>query len=106
MRWIVIAITVKKKTILFPCGGLRGARLMIEILTLVNPDLPDRWHYSIICLGIPQRLYRLNPRHPDHLDPDVLSDPDLLINTVPDLCSIALLPSSCCNLLSTSLLSI
>jgi len=32
MRWIVIAITVNKKTILFPCGGLRGARAMIEIL--------------------------------------------------------------------------
>jgi len=32
MRWIVIAITVKKNTILFPCGGLKGARLMIEIL--------------------------------------------------------------------------
>ena len=39
MRWIVIAITVKKNTILFPCGGLRGVRVMDRLL---NAKM-DKW---------------------------------------------------------------
>ena len=32
MRWIAIAITVNKKTILFPCGGLINRRMKMSNL--------------------------------------------------------------------------
>jgi len=54
MRWIVIAITVNKKTILFPCGGLRGARLMIEILQkskIIHAELKNGSYYKYVWLG-------------------------------------------------------
>ena len=35
MKWIAIAITVNKKTILFPCGGLINRRTTMKVAELI-----------------------------------------------------------------------
>ena len=36
MKWIAIAITVSKKTILFPCGGLINRRTKMMVKELIK----------------------------------------------------------------------
>ena len=52
MKWIAIAITVSKKTILFPCGGLINRRTKMKVKELVD-QLNKYNQESIITINCP-----------------------------------------------------
>ena len=44
MKWIAIAITVSKKTILFPCGGLINRRMKMRVEQIEKLIIGDKYH--------------------------------------------------------------